>query len=549
MTATAPLLRVGLYGRVSSDTQKENETIASQVGALEERIQRDGQVLAAELRFLDDGWSGSTLARPALERLRDAAARGELDRLYVYKPDRLARNYAYQFLLMQELQQCGVEVIFLNLSAHPTAEERMLLEFQGIFAEYERAQILERSRRGKRYAAQCGKVSALSFAPYGYRYISKIEGQGVASYEPVPEQARVVQQIFSWIGHERLSIEQVCRRLNQQGILTAKGRPHWTRTSVWNMLKNPAYQGTAAYGRRRVGERRPRLRPGRGRPEHPKQTVSMYPVPPEEWLRIPVPALVSPELFAVVQEQLAENRQRQRAALVGARHLLQGLLVCKTCGYALRGHKPQRGRGYYRCLGGEGRRFVGGRRVCQAPSLRIEELDGAVWQDVERLLLDPQKLHEEYQRRLEEPPTEAAQTRSVQAAIAKVRSALNRLIDSYANGLLNKEEFEPRLRRAREQLARLQAEAQIQADREAEQGELKLLVSRLQDFADQVKAGLQEIGWEQRREVIRTLIKRIEVEEHSVRIIYRVSLPPFAKAPKGGFAQDCSNRHGGLRRS
>jgi site-specific DNA recombinase len=238
MSEPASWLRVGLYARVSSDAQKENETIASQVAALEERIRHDGQVLAAELRFLDEAWSGSTLVRPALERLRDSAARGELDRLYVYKPDRLARNYPYQFLLLQELQQCGVEVIFLNLPAQPTPEERMLLEFQGIFAEYERAQILERSRRGKRYAAQCGKVSALSLAPYGYRYISKAEGQGVASYEPVPEHARVVQQIFTWVGHERLSIEHVCRRLNQQGIVTAKGKPHWTRSSVWNILKN-----------------------------------------------------------------------------------------------------------------------------------------------------------------------------------------------------------------------------------------------------------------------------------------------------------------------
>jgi site-specific DNA recombinase len=544
MPEPASLLRVGLYARVSSDGQKENETIASQVAALEERIHRDGQVLAAELRFIDEAWSGSTLVRPALERLRDTAARGDLDRLYVYKPDRLARNYPYQFLLVQELQQCGVQVIFLNLPANPTAEERMLLEFQGIFAEYERAQILDRSRRGKRYAAQCGKVSVLSHAPYGYRYISKSEGQGVASLEPVSEHAHVVQQIFTWVGHQRLTIEQVRRRLNEQGILTAKGKSHWSRVSVWNILKNPAYQGTAVYGKRRVGERRPRLRPGRGRPEHPKQAVSMYPMPPEEWLRIPVPALVSPELFAVVQEQLAENRQRQRAALAGARHLLQGLLVCKSCGYALCGHtKAQRGGGYYRCLGSDGRRFVGGRRVCQALPLRIADLEDAVWKDVEHLLLDPQKLQEEYQRRLETPVAEPTQLRGVQAAITKLQNALNRLIDGYANGLLEKEEFEPRMRRTREQLARLQEEAQIQTDREAAQRELKLLVSRLQDFADHVKAGLQELGWEQRREVIRTLVKRIEVDEQSIRIVYRVSLPPFAKAPKGGLAQDCSNRH------
>jgi len=538
MAENQSLLRVGLYARVSSDAQKEDETIDSQIAVLEERIQRDGQVVAAELRFLDEAWTGTTLMRPALERLRDLAARGGLDRLYVEKPDRLARNYPYQFLLVQELQHCGVEVVFLNLPTNPSPEERLLLEFQGVFAEYEREQILARSRRGKRYAAQCGKVSVLSHAPYGYRYIGKAEGQGVARYEPVWEQARVVQQIFAWVGHEHLTIDHVCRRLHQEGIVTATGKSHWSRTSVWNILKNPAYQGSAAYGKRRVGERRPLLRPGRGRPEHPKRAVTLYPTPPEEWLRIPVPALVSPELFAVVGERLAENRQRQRAWRAGARYLLQGLLICKTCGYALCGQGRCRS---YRCLGRDGRRF-GGRRLCQVSPLRCADVEQAVWEDVGRLLLDPHQLQQEYERRLQAPATEAPQAQSLQAALAKAQRTLSRLIDGYADGLLDKEEFAPRVRRTREQLARLEAEAQVEADRESEQRELKLLVSRLEDFAHHVKIGLQEMPWEQQRELIRTLVKRIEVDKDSIRIVYRVNLPPFAKSPIWGMAQHCSKR-------
>jgi site-specific DNA recombinase len=531
-------LRVAFYARVSSDAQKDNETIASQVAALEERIRQDGQMLAAELRFVDEAWSGSTLVRPALERLRDTAAAGGLDRLYVYQPDRLARHYPHQVLLLQEFQQNGVEVRFLNQPAHPTPEERMLLEFQGIFAEYERAQILERSRRGKRYAAQAGKVSVLSRAPYGYRYVRKAEGLGVARYEVVADQAAVVQQIFTWVGQERLTIEQVCRRLNQQGVRTPRGNPHWTRTSVWNLLKNPAYQGTAVYGRRRVGERRPRLRTGRGWPAHPKRAGTLSATAPDDWVRIPVPALVSAELFAAVQEQLAENRQRQRAARTGARYLLQGLLVCQTCGYAWCGHAPAQ-RGYYRCLGGEGRRYAAG-RVCPERGLRIADLDRVVWEDVRRVLLNPHLVEEEFQRRLQEPAAAAA--RGLPQAIAQAQRTIQRLIDAYAEGLLDKSEWEPRLQRAREQLTRLEAEARQQADREAEQRELKLLVGRWQDFADQVQSGLDTLGWEQQREVIRTVVKRIEVGAAAIRLVYRVNLPPFAKAPKGGLGQDCSIR-------
>jgi site-specific DNA recombinase len=220
------------------------------------------------------------------------------------------------------------------------------------------------------------------------------------------------------------------------------------------------------------------------------------------------------------------------------------LLVCKTCGYALCGHTNGR-RGYYRCLGGEDRRFFGG-RVCPERGLRIAELDRVVSEDVQRLLLNPQAIEEEFQRRLHEPTPEATATRDRQAAITKAQRGIQRLIDAYAEGLLDKSEWEPRLQRAREQLRRLEAEAQSQADREAEHRELKLLVSRWQDFADQVQSGLQNLGREQQREVIRTLVKRIEVDATSIRIVYRVNLPPFAKAPKGGIAQDCSNHRGDL---
>src|SRR5207245_6622488 len=146
-------LSVGIYARVSSEQQAKDDTIASQVEALRQRIGDDGLTLAEELCFIDEGYSGSTVVRPALERLRDQAAAGVIDRLYVHSPDRLARRYAYQVLLVDELQRAGVEVAFLNRALGQTPEDDLLLQVQGMIAEYERAKILERSRRGKRHAA------------------------------------------------------------------------------------------------------------------------------------------------------------------------------------------------------------------------------------------------------------------------------------------------------------------------------------------------------------------------------------------------------------
>jgi site-specific DNA recombinase len=161
-------IRVAIYARVSSDQQAQEQTIASQVAALRERVAQDGHALVDELCFLDDGVSGSTLMRPALERLRDVAYVSGFQKLYVHSPDRLARRYAYQVLLVDELKKHGVEVEFLNRAIGVSPEEDLLLQMQGMFAEYERAKIMERSRRGKRHAANRGRVGVLSGAPYGY---------------------------------------------------------------------------------------------------------------------------------------------------------------------------------------------------------------------------------------------------------------------------------------------------------------------------------------------------------------------------------------------
>ena len=237
----------------------EAGTIDSQLTALQERVAQDGFTLTEELTFVDDGYSGSTLIRPGLEQLRDVVALQGLDRLYVLDPDRLARKYAYQVLLLDEFQRAGVEVIFLNRALGQSPEDELLLQVQGMVAEYERAKILERSRRGKRHAAQTGQVSVLCGAPYGYRYISKQEGGGQAHYEIILDQARVVRQIFDRVGRDRASIGEVCRRLQQAGERTRTGRTTWDRSVVWGILKNPAYKGTAAFGKTKAGPMRPKI--------------------------------------------------------------------------------------------------------------------------------------------------------------------------------------------------------------------------------------------------------------------------------------------------
>ena len=533
-TSSSSTVRAAIYARVSSDQQAQQQTIESQVAALRQRVAADGLKLDEALCFLDDGVSGSTLLRPALERLRDMAYVGGFQKLYVHSPDRLARRYAYQVLLLDELKKHGVQVEFLNRAIGVSPEEDLLLQMQGMFAEYERAKIMERSRRGKRHKASRGSVNVLSGAPYGFRYICKREGGGEASYEIHEEQAAVVKQVFEWVGRDRISIGEVTRRLKEKAIPTATGKSWWDRTTVWAMLKNPAYQGSAAFGKTRTGPRRPRLRRQRGDPTTPRRSGSTYDTEPSERISIPVPAIVSEELFAAVQEQLTENRLRGRERKRGARYLLQGLLECQCCGYAYYGKKVSRSSAkgkvpyaYYRCVGTDAYRF-GGNRVCENKQVRTDKLDAAVWNDACELLHHPKLLRKEYERRLAAPESSAGEP-SLKKQIASTQRMVNRLIDAYADGVVTRQEFEPRVERARKRQSDLQSKFDDLQTQTREQAALREALACLDSFADTIHANLDQADWSTRREILRTLIERIVIEPNQIRIVYRINFPLFAR--------------------
>ena len=243
-------LEVAIYARVSSDQQAERHTIDSQLSDLRARVSQDGCRVRDDMLFTDNGHSGASLIRPALERLRDAVSMSAVDVVYVHAPDRLARSYVHQVLLLEEFARAGTQVVFLNRPIGDTAEDNLLLQLQGMFAEYERAKVLERSRRGKRHRAQAGAVSVLSRAPYGYRYVTREAGGGAARYDIDEEAAGIVRQVFAWVGHGRLTLAAVCRRLHAANIPSPHGKAHWSRAMVHTMLLNPAYAGQAVYGRR-----------------------------------------------------------------------------------------------------------------------------------------------------------------------------------------------------------------------------------------------------------------------------------------------------------
>jgi site-specific DNA recombinase len=272
-------------------------------------------------------------------------------------------------------------------------------------------------------------------------------------------------------------------------------------------------------------------------------------VPQADWIYISVPALVSEALFEVVQAQLQENRRRARQGQRGARYLLQGLVVCAGCQYAYYGkaisNKAAKGKkrdyAYYRCIGTDAYRF-GGERICDNLQVRTDKLDEWVWQEVCALLAEPQRLEQEYQRRLNAPGRENQELATTQAQLNKIRQGLARLIDSYTEGFIEKHEFEPRIKRLRERLARLEDQDRQLRTELARQAELRLVITQLEDFAAKLKDGLAEADWLTKRDLIRTLVKRVEIGKEEVNIVFRVMPDPFGSGPDRASLQHCWRR-------
>jgi site-specific DNA recombinase len=431
-------------------------------------------------------------------------------------------------LLLEELTQRGVEVIFRNRPLGHTPEDQLLLHVPGVIAEDERAKLLERSRRGTRHAAQAGRVGILCQAPDGYRYVTQQEGGGDARYDIVADEACVVQQVLAWVGQERCTINAVCRRLHHAGVRTRTGTAHWDHKTIWDMLKNPAYTGEAAFGTTRWTPVGPRLRAPRGRPAHSRRGDAGKEVPQDEGIMIPVPARIDAAVFEVVQMQLEENSRRARIPEQGSRYLLQGLLVCGQCGYAYCGRTNDVRNAYYRCAGAMNMPRHGFERVCGSKPVRMDQTDTAVWHEVCRRLAQPARLEQAYRQRLH-PQPQSHPSQGLETQRGKLRRGIARLIESYAEGLLAKQECAPRVTRMRARLQHLEAQVQhLQAVGELEE-EWRLIVGRLETVAAKVYDGLQQADFDTRREIMRSLVKRVDVDQQHLRVVFRVSptsLPP-----------------------
>ena len=521
-----------IYARVSSTRQKKDQTIGSQTCALREHAVQNRLEVPAQWVFEDEGHSGATLVRPGLEALRDLAAGGCLDVVLVYSPDRLARKFAYQALLIEEFARAGTRVEFISNGARgDSPEDQLLVQFQGMFAEYEKAQLAERYRRGKAHRARAGSVSVLSRAPFGYRYVPRTDLAG-AAYQIAGDEAAVVAELFRRYADDGVSIAALARWLTSQGVPTRTGKHRWDPSVVWGMLRNPAYAGTAIFGKT-MAVRQP-ARPNRlarlqGRSvPRPVKTVTR---PRGEGTQIPVPAIVTAETFDRVQQRLDDNK-RFAARNTKVPSLLQGLAACSACGYACyRGHTTTSAGNkifYYRCIGSDNYRFEHG-KVCDSKPVRADYLDAVVWDHVTAMLADPALIRAEITRRLEQARTADPATRQrsqLELALAKAATGITAMIEAYSEQLITIDELRTRMPHLRARQTSLRGQLDALDAQAADRDAYLTLAGDLEGFLAQLRGNAATATVEDRQRVLRLLVKDILIGPEKITIRHRIPAPP-----------------------
>jgi len=511
-------MRVAVYARVSTSHQQQTHTIEQQVSRLRAYVvtQADWS-LCDEHMFCDDGYSGAKLRRPGLDHLRDQAALAAFDLVLLTAPDRLARNYVHQMVILEELAHAGCQVQFLDRPMSDDPHDQLVLQIRGAVAEYERTLIAERMRRGRQAKLRSGHLLPWTRAPYGYRlHPERPRDATLLSVDDV--QAAILQELFHTYAAGNVSLHKLAVVLTHRHIPSPYGGTHWTASSIRLILSNPCYTGTAYANRtrRRAATRRksPLQRVG------PGESWCLAPV--EDWIGIPVPALISQEVFDRVQARLATNQQ---VAKRSTRHpyLLRSLICCGRCRLQCQGRFRAPDHFYYVCNGH--RHAVGSSHDerCHARYTPADQLDALVWTDLCAVLQHPELITHMLERAHsgEWLPEELQHRRAtIQTALGSLDRQRERLLSAYLAEAIELTEFERRQRELVQQRDALQVQDRQLAHYSEQLLQVRDTIPTIQAICTRLQVGLEDATFDQRRELVALLIDCVIVNGAEVEIRY-----------------------------
>ena len=528
-------MRVAVYVRVSTSRQLRLETIEQQLEKVRERAEEQGWELAEENIFRDDGYSGTTLKRPALDALRDKARLREFEVVVVLSPDRLARNYVHQMVLIEELEKGGCRVEFVERPMSSEPNDQLLLQIRGAVAEYERTLLSERMRRGRLAKYKAGLLLPWTHVPYGLR-VDPDRPRDPAGVSLDEAKAAMVAEIFAYYLEPGMSLFGVCRHLRQMGVPAPRGGKAWSTATLRGILTNPVYAGKVYAGR--VRYRPPKIRRSATHPiGHPHD--SAVPLPEEEWTFVAqVPAVVSQQQFDLVREKLSKNRSFARRNNKANEHLLRALVSCGECMRAsvavakTFGKNRDRKQRYYVCSGKFNKAQIAPEEKCPSRYAPAEQLDEIVWKDLCEVLSHPESITKALKRAHGGgwlPQELKMRQENLRRGRAVLGRQLERLTEAYLGEVIPLAEYHRRrkdLEQREEALASQERQLQAQSRQRLE---LSGVAGSIEDFCRRVRGGLAEATFEQRRKLVELLIDRVIVTAEEVEIRYVIPTDPSSE--------------------
>jgi site-specific DNA recombinase len=518
-------MRAAMYVRVSTQGQVETQTIKQQIVRLKEHIKDQGWLIDPAHIYRDDGHSGAKLDRPGLDSLRDRAAFCEFDVVVITDPDRLARNYVHQVLVMDELEQRGVRIEFLDRPMSDDPHDKLLLQIRGAVAEYERTLIADRMRRGRLMKYKAGKLVPWTKIPYGYRLDP--EGSRKPEHVYVDEaEAAIIEQIYNWYLEDGVTIYQVAKRLIDKGLPTPEGKKRWSTSTVRRILKNTAYIGTT-YANRTQTVQPKRRRSALQDPGARGETQVLR--PEKEWIPISVPAIVDQDLFERVQQKLSYNRQASPRNNKSHQYLLRGLVSCGLCRLSATARTVHSKYQYYICRGHTKSLQFALEERCTARHTPAKQLDDLVWNDLCEVLTHPDRIKIALERahgRHWIPQELQARIERLTKAECQIKRQKKRLLDAYLQEIIEIQEFErKRIDLEKKQEVLKTEKFQLEAA-SLEQIEISAIADTIEAFCNKIQPVLEDATFEQKRQLVELLIDRVVVFDEQVEIRYVVSTKP-----------------------
>ncbi len=498
-----------IYARVSSERQKDEGTIESQIAELEKAVAVNGDICVK--KYIDDGYSGELLERPALDQLRTEAKKGLFSKVYVLSPDRLARKHHYGAIIMEDLVRNGVELVFVNRPIGDSIEDKLLFNVQSVIAEYEKAKILDRLRRGKLFKIKQGNILG-NVPPYGYRCV-KDEKSRRGWYEVNETEAKIVRFVFSYYTSAECSgLGGLLRELYRRDIKSRSGSNKWSQSMVARIISNESYIGTTHWGKFRSVEGEP------GNGYRRLLNTKRIRRPKEEWLPIPVPAIIAESLFRKAEFKRATNKSLSPNKVKNS-YLLRGLMG-HSCGASMYS-KLCHGQKYYVCS--SRKNAFPEESVCHGSRhYNGELLEGLVWNEFLKVVQSPAVL---MQRITQRPNNNDSEKAAIEARIKDIEKDIlmgenkeNRLVVAYSESAITLEELKTRRNEIQKAIDYMISEKGKLISKLDTTFEKVPMIVNLEDFSTKIKSLLKDIDFPKKQTILRYFIDRITLDGDTANI-------------------------------